>query len=245
MSKWAGESAERMQSFFESVEENSLVFVDEVEGLLSERSYIQDYGVAKERNGVVNVFLEYMDGMKSLKNVIFVGATNHIESLDKAVLRAGRFDKKIFISPPDKEARKKLWKKYLEKTNENSALTILGDNTDFEILANNTANFTGADIKEIIRRIMNDLAIFSLNSKQDINITPEKVFNGILAHIEKYKEESSVDKGILPEKEKFFLSDIGGQSELKSEIKKLVTQLKNREFFREMNVDLPKGMLLY
>lgn len=44
----------------------------------------------------------------------------------------------------------------------------------------------------------------------------------------------------MPEKEKFYLSDIGGQEELKTEIKKLVTQLKNREFFREMNVALPK-----
>lgn len=190
-----GESSKKLQNFFEKIKENSMIFVDEIDGLLPERSHEDEMsGSTKERNNVVNVFLEYMDGMKSLKNVIFIGATNHIESLDKSALRAGRFDKKIFVAPPDLDARKKLWKSYLEKANKNSTIKIIDEKTNFDTLAHASYHFTGADIKEIIRRLMNDLAIVSLNHKGKIQLKPEQIYAGIISHIEKYKEESSIDK---------------------------------------------------
>ncbi len=167
-----------MQIFFDGVEENSIVFVDEIDGLLPDRKSIEQEGSSAYLNntGAVNVFLEYLDGMKALKDVLFVGATNHIDSIDKSILRAGRLEKKIFVDFPDAETREKLWKMYLEKTQKNTAFTIIDKNTNFEQLAAMSVNFTGADIKEIIRRIMSDVAVFSLNTEEKIIITPAKIF---------------------------------------------------------------------
>ncbi|MBS9784443.1 ATP-binding protein, partial [Candidatus Gracilibacteria bacterium] len=191
-------------------------------------------------------FLEYFDGMKTLQHVLFVGATNNLEQVDSAIRRAGRFDMKLFIDKPDQKSREQLWKLYLQKAQEPVSFHIYDEKyIDLEYLAKLTHHFTGADIKEIIRRLMNDYSVGTLNMKDAPIVDPVRTFKGLLYHIDKYKEENAGDRGIIPDKQKLYLSDIGGQEHLKEEIQKLIIQIEHRQEFENLGVPLSKGIMLY
>lgn len=244
VSKWVWESAQKMDEFLKNIKPKSIVFIDEIETLLRDREESDKHWKNEERNSVVTTFLEYLDGMKTLKDVFFIGATNNIESVDKAVLRPGRFDSKLYIWVPDKDSRKKLWELYLKKAETNIFYKIFDETIDLNYLAEISNNFTWADIKEIIRRIMSDYALWSLTLKK-AEFNAETTYRWLIYNIEKFKEETSTDKWIIPEKEKLYLKDIWWQQKLKEEIKKIITQLKNKEIFEEFWVEMPKWLLLY
>lgn len=110
----------------------ALIFIDEIEALAPEREI---YG-----GNVVSQILTEMDGMRELKGVMLVGATNRPQMLDSAMLRPGRFDKIIYIPPPDLPARAEIFRQNLGDT---------GKSLDFAELARASEGFSGADIASI------------------------------------------------------------------------------------------------
>ena len=110
--------------------------------------------------------LKDMDGLKQMNNVIVVGATNRPDVMDPAILRPGRFDKLIFIKPPDEEARAKIFEEYLEKVPKAPDL-------DFKLLASMTKNYTGADIASICREAKTRAMQRTIKSGEDSKVTNE------------------------------------------------------------------------
>ena len=246
-SMWFWQSTKNLKDFFNKIPPNSIIFMDELESLLPKRTWDEEIWWKKlheVKRDIVATFLEYFDWMKSLKDVLFVWATNNIEMIDEAILRSGRFDIKLFIEAPDLESREKIWKLYLEKAQENVSYNIYDETVDIKYLAEITWFFSWADIKEMVRRVMNEYAYWSLELKAE-RFNPKTTFAWLENHIEKFKEETSIDKWIIPKKEELYLSDIWWQKELKEELKKIILQIKNKQLFNDFDLKMPKWLLLY
>jgi cell division protease FtsH len=83
-----------LEKIFQSLEMPCIVFIDEIDAILGSRSATNKSG---EDIKIINAFLQYMDGFRTTQDILFIGATNRIESIDDALLRAGRFDSKILV----------------------------------------------------------------------------------------------------------------------------------------------------
>ncbi len=137
MQKGYAHAVNVIKETFNRARENSpaVIFVDEMETFAPARGM--------GRNDIVGQFLVEMDGVKGNEGVLVVGATNRPDVLDKAILRPGRFDKVIYVSPPDLEGRIDLFKIHLGK---------YADNLDLHSLAVITPGFTGADIASLSQK---------------------------------------------------------------------------------------------
>lgn len=157
---------------FANAKDNSpaIVFFDEISGLVPNRQNIRGEGSHKEEE--INEFLIQLNDASD-NGILVVGATNYIDRIDPAILRPGRMDKKIYVSPPDFEARKELFKLGLSGRPHD-------ENIDFKKLAEKTEGFSSADIIEGVvegaARIaanMNNTAIsLELLEKEMGNIQP-------------------------------------------------------------------------
>lgn len=116
----------------------SIIFIDELEGLVPERSALD--GSQSYKLEEINEFLMNLNDAGK-RNILVIGATNQIDLIDKAILRAGRFDKKIFVMPPDFDARKHLFEMYLK----DRPLK----NIDYDILSGQAVNYSCSDIEFI------------------------------------------------------------------------------------------------
>ncbi|MCL5419422.1 MAG: AAA family ATPase [Candidatus Marsarchaeota archaeon] len=132
-----------IKQVFDRARENepAVIFIDEIDSLLPSRSQTGTLGA-----GITSEFLQQMDGIKELGNIVVVGATNKPDDLDPALLRGGRFDKLIFVGPPEKEARAELFRRNLAKA-------PCADDIDYNRLAEVTSGYTGADIANMCRQI--------------------------------------------------------------------------------------------
>ena len=137
MQKGYAHATNVIKETFNRARENSpaVIFVDEMETFAPSRG--------RGRNDVVGQFLVEMDGIKGSEGVLVVGATNRPDILDKAILRPGRFDKVIYVPPPDKEARVELFKIHLGK---------FAESLDLKSLAKVTPGFTGADLAALSQK---------------------------------------------------------------------------------------------
>jgi ATP-dependent metalloprotease len=140
MDSIVGQGVTKIQNLFAKARENSpaIIFLDEIDSLASDRSL----SMSRYNSMELNQILTEMDGFTPDDKVIVIAATNMIESLDKAILRAGRFDKKIDIPLPDKASRVKLFQFFSKK------IKVKG-HIDFDTLAKRTTGMTGADIKNM------------------------------------------------------------------------------------------------
>jgi SpoVK/Ycf46/Vps4 family AAA+-type ATPase len=136
----------------------ALVFIDEIEALAPNRD--------EYRGGILTDLLQELDGVKELKNVMLIGATNKPSSLDPAILRPGRFDKVIYIPPPDAPARKQVFAinmaKFLEKL-------------DLNKLAAASDGFSGADIVSVCQEAKMQLVRDRLSGKPSVATTDSMV----------------------------------------------------------------------
>ena len=161
-SKFLGESEERIRAVFAEAEANSpaIIFIDEIDSIATQRFSDNSN---KYATSIVNQLLSCMDGFSKDSNVIVIAATNHVATLDDALLRSGRFDKKIYIHEPDKDARRQLIAHY-------SKGKLIDDMLDVERLVEITAGLTGADIETIL----NEAAILCVRKGDDF-ITEEHI----------------------------------------------------------------------
>lgn len=140
MSKWVGESEQNVKKLFQTARSNnrSVIFIDEVEALIPKRRSSGSTVMVR----VVPQILAELEGIETKNdNLLFIGATNEPWSIDPAALRPGRFDEKIYVPPPDYEARLKIFE-----------LNMSGkpvDDVEFERLATLTDGYSGADIRHI------------------------------------------------------------------------------------------------
>ena len=140
-SKWHGESEQRLRKLIQAAKSKpvAVLFLDDVDGLLPKRS-----GQSVVDNRIVVQFLSEIGGFEENPNVLLLlGATNKPWEIDEAVFRTGRFDEKIYIGPPDPEARLGMLHKHLDK------LPLQAD-FPFEVWAKKLDGYTGSDIVGIV-----------------------------------------------------------------------------------------------
>ncbi len=143
MSKWVGESEKAIRKIFKKAKQASpcIVFLDEIDSIAPRRGMHTDSGVTER---IVNQLLTSIDGLESMEGVVVIAATNRPDMIDPALLRAGRFDRLIYIPPPTKEARRKI----LEVHTRNMPL---GEDVDLDKIAEMSEGYVGADIENLCR----------------------------------------------------------------------------------------------
>ena len=141
---FVGVGASRVRDLFKQAKEKApcIVFIDEIDAVGRARGKNVGMGANEERENTLNQLLTEMDGFGSNSGVIILAATNRVDILDKALLRAGRFDRQIFIDLPELNDRKAIFNVHLKgvKTDET---------VDVDILARQTPGFSGADIANV------------------------------------------------------------------------------------------------
>jgi transitional endoplasmic reticulum ATPase len=144
LSKWVGESEKGVREIFRKARESApcIIFFDEIDSIAPHRGLRGGDSGVTER--VVNQILTEIDGIIVLKDVVTIAATNRPDLLDQALLRPGRFDRIIYVPPPDREARLQIFKVHTRKM-------PLSSEVNLEELAAKTEGYTGADIEALCR----------------------------------------------------------------------------------------------
>jgi len=242
MSKFYGESEERLREIFKEAQENapSIIFIDEIDSIAPKREEVT--GEVEKR--VVSQLLSVMDGLQSRGKVVVIGATNRINSIDPALRRPGRFDREIEIGVPDRDGR-------LEILQIHTRGMPLED-VDLKKLADVTHGFVGADLEALakeaairaLRRILPEINLEAEN-------IPAEVLNKIIVRMSDFQEalkevEPSAMREVLVEVPDIKWDDIGGLEGVKEELREAIEwPLKYPELFAQMNAVPPKGLLLY
>ncbi|CAI4231957.1 unnamed protein product [Auanema sp. JU1783] len=140
LSKWVGESERQLRILFDQAYamRPSIIFFDEIDGLAPVRSSRQDQIHAS----IVSTLLALMDGLDNRGEVVVIGATNRLDTLDPALRRPGRFDRELKFSLPDVSARKQILNIHTSKWGTNQP-----SQEDIDLVANNTSGYCGADLK--------------------------------------------------------------------------------------------------
>ncbi|MGZ7135795.1 MAG: ATP-binding protein, partial [Methanobacterium sp.] len=144
LSKWVGESEKGVREIFRKARQTAptVIFFDEIDSIASTRGGgATDSGVTQR---VVNQLLTEIDGMEELQDVAVIAATNRVDILDPALIRAGRFDRHIKVEEPDADARLAIFKVHTKDM-------PLAADVDLDYLAKNTEGYSGADIEAVCR----------------------------------------------------------------------------------------------
>lgn len=141
---FVGVGASRVRDLFKQAKEKSpsIIFIDEIDAIGRARSKSPMSGGNDERESTLNQLLTEMDGFGTNSGVIVIAATNRADILDKALMRAGRFDRQIYVELPDLIGRKEIFEVHMRKLK-------LADDVDKEFLAKQTPGFSGADIANV------------------------------------------------------------------------------------------------
>ena len=243
MSKFYGESEERLREIFKEAAENapSIVFIDEIDSLAPKRDEV----TAETERRIVAQLLALMDGLEGRGKVVVIGATNRPNALDPAIRRPGRFDREIEIGIPDKVGR-------LEILQIHTKGMPLADEVDLDRLASMTHGYVGADLAALAREAaMRALRKILPAIDLEAESIPAEVLNSLKVtmddFMDAYREmQPSTLREVLLESPNVKWEDIGGLDEAKQELMESVEwPLKYASLFRHMNATPPKGILLY
>ncbi len=244
MSKFYGESEQRLREIFKEAEENApaIIFIDEIDSIAPKREEVT--GEVEKR--VVSQLLTLMDGLKERGKVIVIGATNRPDALDPALRRPGRFDREIEIPPPDKRARREILAVHTRNM-------PLDDDVDLNKIAEMTHGYTGADLAALVKEAaLAALRRFMKEGKIDISqpIPPDKLrklkvkMSDFLEAL-KYVQPTLI-REIYVEVPEVHWDDIGGLENVKQQLREAVEwPMKNPKVFEEMGIEPPKGILLF
>jgi len=174
---FVGVGASRVRDLFKQAKEKSpsIIFIDEIDAIGRARGKSNFSGSNDERENTLNQLLTEMDGFGTNTNVIVVAATNRADVLDKALMRAGRFDRQIYVDLPDLNERKEIFEVHL------SPLKRVADELDTEFLAKQTPGFSGADIANVC----NEAALIAARKgnkavgKQDFLDAVDRIVGGL------------------------------------------------------------------
>jgi transitional endoplasmic reticulum ATPase len=243
MSKFYGESEEKLREIFKDAEENapSIIFIDEIDSIAPKRDEVT--GETERR--IVAQLLALMDGLKSRGKVVVIGATNRPNSIDEALRRPGRFDREIEIGIPDRDGR-------FEILQIHTRGMPIDDSVDLKLVADRTHGYAGADISALTK----EAAMASLRRVlPDIDTENEEVPGDMLNKInvtaddfrDAFKDmQPATMREVLIERPNVKWEDIGALESVKQELKEAVEwPLKYAKVFEHMGAKPPKGILLY
>jgi cell division protease FtsH len=173
---FVGVGASRVRDLFKQAKEKapSIIFIDEIDAIGRARGKSNFSGSNDERENTLNQLLTEMDGFGSNSNVIVLAATNRADVLDKALMRAGRFDRQIYVDLPDIRERKEIFEVHLKPLKKSKDL-----DTDF--LSKQTPGFSGADIANVC----NEAALIAARGdkksveKQDFLDAVDRIVGGL------------------------------------------------------------------
>jgi transitional endoplasmic reticulum ATPase len=170
-SKWVGESEKAIREIFRKARmaAPSIIFFDEFDSLVPSRGMGGDSRVTER---VISQLLTEIDGLLTLQNVLVIAATNRPDLIDSAVLRPGRFDRRVFVPAPDREARLKILQ---IKTAE----IPLEESIDLGVLADRMDGYSGADIDSVCR----EAAIYALRRNDEAEIVTAGDFETAMADV--------------------------------------------------------------
>ena len=156
---FVGVGASRVRDLFRQAKEKSpcIVFIDEIDAVGRARGNRLNTGSNDERENTLNQLLTEMDGFGTNSGVIILAATNRADILDKALLRAGRFDRQIYVELPDLNDRKAIFNVHLRNIKKDESV-------DVDMLARQTPGFSGADIANVC----NEAALIAARHKKDV-----------------------------------------------------------------------------
>lgn len=174
---FVGVGASRVRDLFKQAKEKSpaIIFIDEIDAIGRARGKNNFSGSNDERENTLNQLLTEMDGFGTNTNVIVLAATNRADVLDKALMRAGRFDRQIYVDLPDVRERKEIFEVHLRP------LKKVDDELDVEFLAKQTPGFSGADIANMC----NEAALIAARKgnkavgKQDFLDAVDRIVGGL------------------------------------------------------------------
>ena len=243
MSKFYGESEERLREIFKQAEENapSIIFIDEIDSIAPKRDEVT--GETERR--VVAQLLALMDGLESRGKVVVIGATNRPNALDPALRRPGRFDREIEINIPNRTGRAEILSIHTRGM-------PLDKDVDLEQLADLTHGYAGADLSALckeaamraLRRVMPQLDL-------ELEAIPAEILNSMTVTKDDFfgalrDMQPSSMREVLIERPNIHWDDIGGLEGPKQELMEAVEwPLKYSELYAHMGARAPKGVLLY
>jgi transitional endoplasmic reticulum ATPase len=243
MSKYYGESEEQMREVFEEAEENApaIVFIDEIDSIAPKRG--ETSGDVERR--VVAQLLSLMDGLDERGQVVVIGATNRVDSIDPALRRGGRFDREIEIGVPDKDGRKEIMQVHTRGM-------PLTDDIDLDEYAENTHGFVGADLESLTKEsAMNALR----RIRPELDLESDEIDAEVLERLQVTEQDfKDALKGIEPSalREVFVevpditWKDVGGLEDTKERLRETIQwPLEYPEVFETMDMESPKGVLMY
>ena len=173
---FVGVGASRVRDLFRQAKEKApcIIFIDEIDAVGRARSQNPSMSSNDERESTLNALLTEMDGFGTNSGIIVLAATNRADMLDKALLRAGRFDRQISVDLPDLNERKAIFEVHLRPIKKN-------DSVDVEMLARQTPGFSGADIANVC----NEAALIAARhgkksvEKQDFLDAVDRIIGGL------------------------------------------------------------------
>jgi len=243
MSKYYGESEEKLRELFKTAEEQapSIILIDEIDSIAPKREEVT--GEVERR--VVAQLLALMDGMEARGRVVVIGATNRPDALDQALRRPGRFDREIEIGVPNRGSR-------FEVLQIHTRGMPLASDVNMEKLADITHGYVGADLAALareagmraIRRVLPEIDL-------EVEAIPAEILNKIEVNmddfLDAYKDlEPSAMREVMIESPNVHWADIGGLDNVKQDLVESVEwPLTYARLFRHMGATPPKGILLY
>lgn len=173
---FVGVGASRVRDLFRQAKEKApcIIFIDEIDAIGRARGKSISAGANDERENTLNQLLTEMDGFGTNSGVIILAATNRADILDRALMRAGRFDRQIYVDMPDLNERKEIFQVHLRKIK-------IDDTVQIDFLAKQTPGFSGADIANIC----NEAALIAARSnkkavqKQDFLDAVDRIIAGL------------------------------------------------------------------
>ncbi len=241
-SKFVGEAEERIREVFKEAEKNapSIIFFDEIDAIAPKRDEV----VGEVERRVVAQILSAMDGMEARGQVIVIGATNRINSIDEALRRPGRFDREMEIGVPSKGGRLEIFHIHTR------GMPLA--KVDLDYFAGITHGFVGADIQALAKEAaMKALRRYLPKINLEEEIIPQEVLEALEVTKDDFTEalkdvQPSALREIAIEVPNVKWEDIGGLDALKAELKQAIEwPLKHPEAFQKMGIRPPKGVLLY
>ncbi len=243
ISKYYGESEQRLREVFEEARENapSIIFIDELDSIAPRRDEVT--GEVERR--VVAQLLTMMDGLEERGQVVVIGATNRVDAIDVALRRPGRFDREIEIGVPAEPDRIDILKIHTRGM-------PLAEDVNLDVLAQQTHGFVGADLAALareaaIRSLRRYLPFLDLEAKE----IPHEVLDTLKVLAADFRSAQrdvgpSAMREVMLEVSHVRWEDVGGLDAAKTEIREAIElPLTNRQKFEDLGIEPPRGVLLY
>lgn len=246
ISKYYGESEQRLREVFEEARENapSIIFIDELDSIAPRREEVT--GEVERR--VVAQLLTMMDGLEERGQVVVIGATNRVDAIDAALRRPGRFDREIEIGVPPETDRIEILKIHTRGM-------PLSEDVSLETLSKQTHGFVGADIAALAReaaiRALRRYLPEELAEYLDADEIPQEILDLLKVDAGDFRKAQrdvgpSAMREVMLEVSHIKWQNVGGLESAKTEVREAIEMpLTDRQKFEDLGIEPPRGILLY